>query len=126
MRETVVRCFSKKDVAVIKEDKRISDYIANSMKNALAERLIKVVEENGDIIIKKPAYRIAELPFANHIEYRKSFDWERLVFCKNCIYFEPDEDEYCEWGLCRNTGCGVRKDGFCSEAARRVKEDENN
>lgn len=41
----------------------------------------------------------------------------KVVRCKDCIYFELDEDEAEIDGwyhLCRNTGMGVTKNDFCS------------
>jgi len=44
---------------------------------------------------------------------------EEVVQCKDCEFFCEDDGE---WGVCENTGAGMKRTGFCSNGER--KDDE--
>ena len=39
----------------------------------------------------------------------------QVVRCENCTYYEAED----EWGVCRNTGAGMQRNGFCSDGERK-------
>lgn len=111
MRETTVSLFSKEEMDYIENDKKFVDFIANELTRSISDRLIQVLETNGDIVIKKPVLRVSEYPPTHSIEYRKTVDWEPLIRCKDCIHNEGSDNE--PW--CNIYECIKSKDGFCDE-----------
>lgn len=51
-----------------------------------------------------------------------------VIRCKDCKYYEQTDDDYegeqgeDSWGVCRNTGAGMMRCGYCSYGER--KDDE--
>lgn len=86
MQETAVSLVPKEEVAFLreKEDKKFFEFITNELSKEISERLIKALEDNDEIIIKKPVLRISEYGPLDSVEYRKTVNWEPLVRCKEC------------------------------------------
>ena len=114
MRETTVSLIPKEQVDYLKDDKKFFEFITNELTKNLSERVMQALEENDDIVIKKPVLRVSEYPPTHSVEYRKILDWEPLVRCRECSHNRgSDNDSWCEVYECRKS-----KDGFCDEGIK--------
>jgi len=87
-----------------------------------ADELIKTLQEREDA---PPGWEGATFKDAFSITImdiiaQPSIDAVPVIRCKDCIYFETDEES--DYGLCQNSGSGFRKNDFCSDAERRKHE----
>ncbi len=112
MRETTASLIPKEQLDHLKEDEKFIEFIKNELTKGISERLIQVLETNDDIVIKKPVLSVSEYPPLHSIEYRKTVDWEPLVRCKDCMYFDRAEKYCCEF-------LTAEEDGFCKWGERR-------
>ena len=112
MRETTVSLIPKEQIDYLKGDEKFIEFITHELTKEISERIIQVLEASDEIILKKPVLRVSEYQPTNSIEYRKTVDWELLVRCKDCKWFndfgcairivdesdKPKEDDFCSFG----------------------------
>lgn len=98
----------------LKEDEMSIEFITNELTREISERLIKVIEANDEIVIKKPVLKVSDFdgryPPTYYVEYRKTVDWEPLVRCKDCVHRHQTTCPF----LIANSN-----DDFCSRGERR-------
>lgn len=119
MRETTVRHISKEAFDHFNEDKKFIDFITDELTKEISERIIQALEAlapSGEIIVKKPVMSFSEFRPTCSVEFRKTVEWEPLVRCKDCKWFndlgcairivdesdKPKEDDFCSFGERRN------------------------
>lgn len=113
MKESAVSLIPKEKLDYFKDDEEFTEFVINELTKQISERLIKVLEANDDIVIKKPVLKVSDFqPANNYVEYRKSVEWEPLVRCKDCKWFndfgcairivdesdKPRDDDFCSFG----------------------------
>lgn len=123
--ETAVSRIPKENIDYLKDDEKFIEFITNELTREISERLIKVLEENDEIVIKKPVLKVSgfdgRYPPSYYVEYRKTVDWEPLVRCKDCKHNSlrmVGGNAFCELGI----GLSQIYD-FCSLGERRDNED---
>lgn len=63
--------------------------------------------------------------FKYDITQMPTIDAVPVVRCKDCKYYEQNDDDYegeqgeDSWGVCRNTGAGMMRCGYCSYGERK-------
>jgi len=117
MRETTVSLIPKEQVDYLKDDKKFFEFITNELTKNLSERVMQALEENDDIVIKKPVLRVSEYPPTHSVEYRKILDWEPLVRCKDCKHWCIHKHLEIPW--CRAMHIDRNAEDFCSDGERR-------
>lgn len=119
MRETTVSLISKEQIDYLKDDEKFIEFIKNELTRSLSERVMRVLEAEGDIIIKKPVLRVSDYPPTHSVEYRKTLDWEPLVRCKDCKHSDHWYKDKRRCFLWHEAGIDVFEGGFCSYGERR-------
>lgn len=119
VRETAVSRVPKEKSAFVKDDEKYIEFITNELTREISERLIKALEANDEIIIKKPVLRVSEYPPTGYVEYRKTVDWEPLVRCKDCVHRHQTTCPF----LIAYAYKASSDDDFCSYGERRENED---
>lgn len=114
MRETTVSHIPKEEVDYLKNDIKYIEFIKNELTRRISERLIQVLEENYEIILKKPVLEISEYPPTHSVEYRKSVEWEPLVRCRDCKNWDM--------GVCTKLNRATNLHQFCDFGERRTDE----
>lgn len=126
MREITASLIPKVEVDYLKEDrddfKKFIEFITDKLTKDISERLIKALEANDEIIIKKPVLRISKYLSTDFVEYRKYVDWEPLVRCKDCKYYDP-EDKKCDCGHGILWQLPRHDNWFCADGKRREDEE---
>lgn len=116
VRETAVSRVTKDTATFVKDDEKFIEFITNELTKEISERIIRALEESDGIVVKKPVLKVSEYPF--YVEYRKTVDWEPLVRCKDCMWFntsacairivdesdKPKENDFCSFGERREDG----------------------
>ena len=117
--ETAVSLIPKEEVAFLKEkgeDKKFIEFITNELSEEISERLIQVLENNDEIIIKKPVLKVSEYKLLYSVEYRKTVNWRPLVRCKDCIHHKNAPQTTDVW--CERVDGLLPKDWFCADGDR--------
>lgn len=131
-REIAVSRIPKEKNQAFKEDEKFIEFITNELTREISERLIKAIEANDEIVIKKPVLKVSDFdgryPPTYYVEYRKTVDWEPLVRCKDCKHCKHSFGYTTEYGLyfcltCVALDRDVDDEFFCSYGERRDDED---
>lgn len=118
-KETAVANIPKAELAYFNGDSLgYTDFIIKQLSAQLAERIMTVLSNEGEVVARLSDLRVEEYRPTNSVEYRRQINWSPLVRCKDCEFYNADE----KW--CRRLGlCGAfNEDGFCSHGER--KEDD--
>ena len=89
------------------------DYISNSLERKVVQAVLQKCKGDGAIVRVLPL-KHKNLQGICCVEYRQEVTVQEIVRCENCTYYEPED----EWGVCRNTGAGMQRNGFCSDGER--------
>lgn len=121
MKETVVRLVPKDRYENIKDDKGVIEQLTDEITKRISEKIIKIVESYGEIIIDKPVLTVSEDKLPHNVEYREAFSWEPLVRCKDCRYWTTETEPIgIEWEpgeiahYCCLTNSITRTSDFCN------------
>lgn len=100
------------DFTVTKDDSEFRNYVVERLSRALSDKITKILDTEGEIIIKKSDIRIMHEMYPDDmVEYRQAIQWKPLVRCRDCMHqhecrlnsFRLDPDGYCHWGDKENT-----------------------
>lgn len=107
-KETAVRLVPKEHHQFLKDDNGFVRHIVRDISKNLAERVISILYEEGEIIVRLFDLHVEEQKMLNQVEYRQIIMWTPLVRCKNCENWE------CDWSSCAdgNKHYCVLIDGF--------------
>lgn len=85
----------------------VKEIIIKELTEKISKRVIQVLEENYEIIPKKPVLKVSD-------EYRKVIEWEPLVRCKDCK----------DWnmGICTKLNKAMQSQNWC-ECGKREKDE---
>jgi len=71
-----------------------------------------------------PTYNAGIIDAEDVIVEMPTIDAVQVVRCKDCEFYEREQDE--AWGLCRCNGAGMPPMGFCSDGERKGEKNETN
>ena len=111
-KESSVYMMPKEHIEYLKEDKGLFEHITYNLSKALADKIIQILDTEGEIAIRKTNLKAEEYQPTNSIEYKSELYWSPMVRCKNCTYF----GELC-W--CNYFNFGVDKNDYCPRGERR-------
>ena len=96
MRETAVSLIPKEELDYLKEDERFIEFITNELTNKISERIIKALEENYDIIPKKPMIQCKDCKHWNTAECHSTV----VPDVRKCMTMNvfTDSDQFCKYG----------------------------
>lgn len=120
MKESTAMAVSKDMLEYMKDDKGFADHIVSMLSRELADRLIQILDSEGEVIVKQSDMRVSEVLELNQVEYRRFLNWEHLVRCKDCVH-RDGEDGQCPL---QSTGDPYldeypQNDFFCAYGERR-------
>ena len=113
----VDRCVIEK----AKNDDGFKNCIANRLSQEIADRLMGVLNSEGEIIVEQSDLRIEDYPPTNSVEYKRQIRWSHIVRCEKCKH-SRFSDPY-RWGLCEMPDRGyerICRNDYCSKAERRT------
>ena len=114
--ETAVANASKECLASQKEGSGYEEFIVKQLSSELAERIMRVLEYEKEIVVSQSDLRVSEFTPTNSVEYRRQIIWSPLVRCKDCKWYKRkypwngniyecsyleapmDDDDFCSWG----------------------------
>ena len=105
-KETAVLLVSKEHLAFMKDDKGFKEYIVKRLSSELGNRIMGILEREEEIILRRSDLRVREHMPTNSVEYRRQINWNPLVRCKDCKWW----DKYSE----KRGYCMAAKHGFMS------------
>ena len=110
----------KEELVFLKDDDdKLIEHITHSLSQELANRLIKILDKENEVIARKSHLRVDEVPMLNSIEYRASIGWKPLIRCKDCKHRFVDGDNV-RFNVCELNHNKVQADDwFCADAERR-------
>ena len=82
-KETAVRLVPKEH-QILKDDNGFVRHIVHDISEDLAERVISILDEEGEIVVRQFDLRMEEQKMLNRVEYRQNIMWSPLVRCKDC------------------------------------------
>lgn len=115
MKETAVFNVGKEALAFNKNDTGFKEYIIKHLSTELVDRIMTILEHEPEIVIRQSDLLVEEFMPTNSVMYRRFVEWNRLVRCKDCRFYDPEDN----W--CRRLGlCGAfNAESFCSHGERR-------
>lgn len=91
MKETTAMVVSKDMIEYMKYDKGFADHIVSMLSRELADRLIQILDSEGEVIVKQSDLIVSEVMEWNQVEYRRFLELSHLVRCKDCKH-KPSGD----------------------------------
>lgn len=113
-----------KESAAVNVDKGTSalngfeEHIIKLLSTRLAEKIMTILENEPEIVIRQSDLSMEEFTPTNSVIYQRLVEWDKLVRCKDCKFYDP-EVKWCSFlGLCSV----FNAESFCSYGERRNDE----
>ena len=87
-KETAVFNVPKEHSDYLREDSGFVEHIVKHISSQLAERIMRILEQEEEIIVRQSDLCVSEFMPTNSVEYRRQINWSPLVRCKDCKYFD--------------------------------------
>ena len=117
-KETAVTLVQKEYLAFLKDDTGFVDHIVDRLSSGLAERIMGILDREGEIVVRQSDLRVSEYTPTNSVEYRRQINWSPLVRCKECRWRHDDSNP--QYLPC--TDWYPQDDFFCAYGERSVNE----
>lgn len=85
MKETAALNVDKEALALYKNE-GFEEHLRKRLSTELAERIMTILEDEPEIVIRQSELRVEEFIPTNSVIYRRFFEWKRLVRCKDCMH----------------------------------------
>lgn len=90
-KETAVRIVPKEHHQILKDDNGFVRRIVHDISEDLAERVLYILNEERDIVVRQFDLRVEEQKMLHQVEYRQNIMWTPLVRCKDCKWYQDGE-----------------------------------
>lgn len=118
--EIVAFSVNKHTLIFIKDDEGYKKYIVNDLSRRLAERLVDILNTEGEIVAKISDVYCEEDDDFIRVDYRRMLEWCHLVRCKDCKHYWKNSNDFNDSTVCL---ASPKDEAFCSEGERKETED---
>ena len=118
-KETAVANIPKEELAYFNRDSLgYTDFIIKQLSAQLAERIMTVLSNEGEVVARLSDLRVEEYMPTNSIEYRRQIEWSPLVRCKDCKHWVTGQ---CPMMTTGDPYYDMKPDAnwFCADSERR-------
>lgn len=112
MKETATRLVDKRMLLLLADDKLYQEYIKKELSTDLCHSLMDILKHEKEIKVRLSDVRAKDSPLVDGVEYRQEMDWNPLVRCKDCKFYDGNPCGVVDWWN--------GPDDFCSRGERRI------
>ena len=95
-KETAVAMIPKAELVYLNRNgdgPEYTDFIIKQLSAQLAERIMTVLSNEGEVIARLSDLRVEEYMPTNSVEYRRQITWSSLVRCKDCKHRDGEDGQ---------------------------------